>query len=218
MLSFEAQQDIDEVDGGDPDLQPSTSGRDGSGGEEGEGGSEDERALISPGTISDVEQCLAYRGGMRMRLKVTAKFGVAPDGELDVEVGAWSASASSPASRAPTPQRREAEHAAARHAARPLPPVRAPARPPARPPARAPPPWALQLKRVVLYKEHWYGKAGLQRLDFKEAHNLATSCTKLPRPQPEQLEGTWDVFTAGERPHAPPPACPHASRPPPPLP
>jgi hypothetical protein len=55
----------------------------------------------------------------------------------------------------------------------------------------------LQLKRVVLYKEHWYGEPGAARLAFKEQHNLGTSCTKLPRPQPEQLEGSWDVFTAG---------------------
>jgi hypothetical protein len=91
MLSFEDQQDIDEVDGGgpDPDGAPSTSGRDGPG-DEGRGSSDEEgqRSLITPSTISDVEQCLAYRGGLRMRLKVTAKFGTAPDGELDVEVGA----------------------------------------------------------------------------------------------------------------------------------
>lgn len=50
---------------------------------------------------------------------------------------------------------------------------------------------------MVLYKEHWYGQAGAAHLSFKEQHNLGNSCTKLPRPQPEQLEGNWDVFMAG---------------------
>jgi hypothetical protein len=86
MLSFDDQKDIDDMDApADPDQAPSTSGRDSGGSSDEEGDSD---RTISPGTISDIEQCLAWHGGERMRLKVTAKFGTAEDGELDVEVGA----------------------------------------------------------------------------------------------------------------------------------
>lgn len=89
MLSFEDQKDIDDMDApADPDQAPSTSGRDSGGSSDDE--QQDSDRTISPGTISDIEQCLAWHGGERMRLKVTAKFGTAEDGELDVEVGGGS--------------------------------------------------------------------------------------------------------------------------------
>jgi hypothetical protein len=68
---------------------------------------------------------------------------------------------------------------------------------------------ALQIARLLLYKEFWYGTSdstsssssgGSRRLQLLPSHNFEVPCTQQPRPQPASLAGTWNVFVIAANP------------------
>lgn len=59
----------------------------------------------------------------------------------------------------------------------------------------------LQVARLLLYKEYWYGTAdstssngSSKRLALLPVHSFEVPVTQLSRPQPTDLSGTWNVF------------------------
>jgi hypothetical protein len=71
---------------------------------------------------------------------------------------------------------------------------------------------ALQIARLLLYKEFWYGTSdstsssssssggGSRRLQLLPSHSFEVPCTQQPRPQPASLAGTWNVFVIAANP------------------
>lgn len=65
----------------------------------------------------------------------------------------------------------------------------------------------LQVARLLLYKEFWYGTAdstgsssSSRRLQLLPAHRFEVPVTELQRPQPADLAGTWNVFVLAAHP------------------
>jgi len=72
----------------------------------------------------------------------------------------------------------------------------------------------LQVARLLLYKEFWYGTAdstsrsgsssagggSSRRLQLLPAHRFEVPVTELQRPQPADLAGTWNVFVLAANP------------------
>jgi hypothetical protein len=63
----------------------------------------------------------------------------------------------------------------------------------------------LQVARLLLYKEYWYGTAdstssGSKRLQLLPAHSFDVPVTQLSRPQPTAMGGTWNVFVMAANP------------------
>ncbi|KAG2501708.1 hypothetical protein HYH03_000209 [Edaphochlamys debaryana] len=57
----------------------------------------------------------------------------------------------------------------------------------------------VEVLRILLFREEWLGPTATERLGVRpEAVKvLQPPCTDLPRPTPEQLQGSWNVFTVG---------------------
>jgi hypothetical protein len=53
----------------------------------------------------------------------------------------------------------------------------------------------LQVMRILVFKEFWYGLPTTQPLQLLPAHGLDKPIVDGPRPTPSQLEGSWKVFS-----------------------
>lgn len=66
----------------------------------------------------------------------------------------------------------------------------------------------VQIARLLLYREFWYGTAdstsrsggGTKQLQLLPSHSFEVPVTQLTRPQPSDLAGTWNVFVIAATP------------------